>query len=442
MLSLSAACASGPLSQLVRPPSPHEQYVEALREAGLDASALGRDWLTAAMASLESPSEAELPFNEAVFFVPDTPRAAAYRFALTRGRQLAVTATLEGEPAGQLFVDLFRVHEGRPERIASLAPDVGTLSHEVDEDGVFIIRVQPELLRGGRASVVTRTLASLPFPVPSLARRPVESGFGDERDAGRRQHEGIDIFAARGTPVVAVRGGLAQPGTNPLGGTVVWVRDAARGRSYYYAHLESTAITSTQVVKAGTVLGYIGNTGNARNTAPHLHFGIYGDGALDPLPFVAADQDVPTSPSITLTLGGLARVRTRIELRAGADRQAARLATLEADTLLMAFGAVASWLRVELPDGVTGYVGRQGLVAADTPLRRTRSPGGGLLRQRPYDTAAPVASVTAGQQVEVLGRFSDYEFVRLSLGATGWLRRAGSGLEPARQGAPPKRLPR
>jgi hypothetical protein len=53
-----------------------------------------------------------------------------------------------------------------------------------------------------------------------------------------------------------------------------------------------------------------------------------------------------------------------------------------------------------------------------------------------------VASVTAAEQVEVLGLFSDFELVRLSLGATGWLRRAGSGLEPARQGAPPKRLPR
>jgi peptidoglycan LD-endopeptidase LytH len=288
-LVLFSACASGPLSQLVRPPSPHEQYAEGLRQSGLDVTALGSDWLSAATEALQRPSDAALPFNESVFFAPDSPRAAAYRLALPRGRQLTVVATIEGEPPGRLFVDLFRLDdESQPQPIASLAVDASTLTHEVEADGTFLVRVQPELLRGGRVSVVTRTLASLRFPVPSSIARPVESAFGDERDAGRRTHEGIDIFAARGTPVVAVRSGMAEPGTNALGGTVVWLRDADRRLSYYYAHLDTTAITSTQQVEAGTVLGYVGNTGNARTTSPHLHFGIYAGGPIDPLPFVAA----------------------------------------------------------------------------------------------------------------------------------------------------------
>ena len=172
-----------------------------------------------------------------------------------------MTATIEGEPPARLFVDLFRLDDAsQPRHIASLAVDATTLSHEVEADGTFVVRVQPELLRGGRVSVVTRTLASLPFPVPSSMHRPVEIAFGDERDAGRRTHEGIDIFAARGTPVVAVRAGVAQPGTNALGGTVVWLSGADRRLSYYYAHLDTTAITSTQQVDEGTVLGYVGNT--------------------------------------------------------------------------------------------------------------------------------------------------------------------------------------
>ena len=244
-LAVSSACASGPLSQLVRPPSPHDQYADALRESGLDATALGRDWLRAASEVLQRPSEATLPFNEVVFFAPDAPRAAAYRFELARGRRLSVTATIDGEPPARLFVDLFQVDDGGlPQRIASLGGDAAALTHDVDADGAYVVRVQPELLRGGRVSVVTRTLASLPFPVPSSTARPVDSAFGDERDAGRRTHEGIDIFAARGTPVVAVRDGVAQPGTNALGGTVVWLQDGSRRLSYYYAHLDRTAITS------------------------------------------------------------------------------------------------------------------------------------------------------------------------------------------------------
>jgi murein DD-endopeptidase MepM/ murein hydrolase activator NlpD len=425
VLAVSSACASGPLSQLVRPPSPHDQYADALRQSGLDVTALGRDWLNAASEVVQSPSEATLPFNEVVFFAPDTPRAAAYRFELARGRQLSVTATIEGEPPARLFVDLFQVDDGGlPQHISSLDGDAAELTHDVDEGGAYVVRVQPELLRGGRVSVVTRTLAALPFPVPSSAARQVDGAFGDERDAGRRAHEGIDIFAARGTPVVAVRDGVARPGTNALGGTVVWLQDSSRGLRYYYAHLDSTAITARQRVAAGTVLGYVGNSGNARTTDPHLHFGIYAGEPIDPLPFLAADQDVPASPAPTLPLGSLARVQSRrLDLRAGGTPAAARLATLEAGTLLQVSGAVSTWIRVYLPDGTCGYVARQSVVAADTPLQRPRVPAGSVLRQRPLETAAPLGALDLAQQVDVLGRFGDYDFVRTSQGETGWLRR-------------------
>lgn len=427
-LVLASGCASGPLSQLIRPPSPHEQYAERLRQSGLDATALGRDWLTAATEALQRASDAELPFNETVFFAPDTPRAAAYRFALARGRQLSVTATIEGEPPARLFVDLFRLDDqAQPQHIASPALDSATLSHQVESDGVFVVRVQPELLRGGRASVVTRTLASLPFPVPSSTARPIDSVFGDERDAGRRTHEGIDIFAPRGTPVVAVRSGMAQPGTNALGGTVVWLQDAGRRLSYYYAHLDSTAITSTQRVSAGEVLGYVGNTGNARTAAPHLHFGIYAGGPIDPLPFVAADQLEPKPPGVTLPLGGLARVRpARIDLLSGSVGKATRLGTLQRGTMVAVFGAASTRIRVELPDGSHGYLPRDSLVEADTPLQRPRVSAGGVLRQRPLDTATPLGEIAAAQQIEVFGHFGDYDFVRTSNGQTGWLRRAAA----------------
>ena len=137
----------------------------------------------------------------------------------------------ENDAAARLFVDIYRIEPGgAPRRVTSLAPDAATLTYDVDEDAAFVLRLQPELLRGGRYRVVARTLASLPFPVPSLASRPVQSGFGAERDAGRRLHEGIDIFAAAGTPVVAVRPGVARPGTNRLGGNVVWLQEGGSRR--------------------------------------------------------------------------------------------------------------------------------------------------------------------------------------------------------------------
>jgi murein DD-endopeptidase MepM/ murein hydrolase activator NlpD len=93
--------------------------------------------------------------------------------------------------------------------------------------------------------------------------------------------------------VRAVAGGIARTGTNRLGGTVVWVYAPAEGRTFYYAHLDRHAIGGVAMVAAGDVLGYVGNTGNARTTPPHLHFGIYDDGAIDPWPFVQPDQAVP-----------------------------------------------------------------------------------------------------------------------------------------------------
>ena len=126
----------------------------------------------------------------------------------------------------------------------------------------------------------------------------MQSGFGVDRDAGRRQHEGIDIFAPRGTPVVAVVSGIAQPSSNGLGGTVVWLHEPDARRTFYYAHLDRQAFTEPRRVVAGDVIGFVGNTGNARTTAPHLHFGVYDDGPRDPLPYVQPDDVVPPLPRL------------------------------------------------------------------------------------------------------------------------------------------------
>jgi len=103
-------------------------------------------------------------------------------------------------------------------------------------------------------------------------------------------HEGQDIFAPQGTPVLsATEGYIVNIGENNLGGQTVSIVGAG-GRSYYYAHLDSYAphIAEGDYVTKQTVLGYVGTTGNASGTPPHLHFGVYAPGgAMNPLPLLS-----------------------------------------------------------------------------------------------------------------------------------------------------------
>lgn len=127
-------------------------------------------------------------------------------------------------------------------------------------------------------------------PVEGLAVSQLVSTWHAPRSGGRK-HEGADLFAKRGTPVVsAVTGDVWRIGNDRLGGQVVWV--LGEGHTlYYYAHLDHFAegLVEGQHVTRGQTLGFVGNTGNARTTPPHLHFGMYRIGwtglrAEDPVP--------------------------------------------------------------------------------------------------------------------------------------------------------------
>ena len=130
----------------------------------------------------------------------------------------------------------------------------------------------------------------LPVPVDGVRPSAIRNSWGAPRERGR-DHQGIDIFAKRGTPVRSTTDGLVvRLGHNRLGGNVVWVMGPGR-QTHYYAHLsEFGAFKPGDRVLAGDIIGYVGDTGNARGTPHHLHYGVYqfGGGAINPFPLIAA----------------------------------------------------------------------------------------------------------------------------------------------------------
>jgi len=127
--------------------------------------------------------------------------------------------------------------------------------------------------------------------------------FGDSFGAPRMMgtgyehaHQGTDIMAPAGTPLLACeRGIITRMGSDVLGGTKIWVKGES-GTYYYYAHLSAFAegMHDGLVVEAGTVIGYVGDTGNAKGGAPHLHFEIHPDGgpAVNPYPLLKVVDDL------------------------------------------------------------------------------------------------------------------------------------------------------
>ncbi len=138
------------------------------------------------------------------------------------------------------------------------------------------------------------------FPIAGPYNRPLVGTFGAPRMPGTPDahwHQGIDLFAPAGTPLVAAeRGVVTKVGSNRLGGLTVWLHGQS-GTDWYYAHLLAHApdLAAGQVVDAGTLLGYVGNSGNAATTPSHLHLELHPNGAeaVDPFPLlnVIAQRD-------------------------------------------------------------------------------------------------------------------------------------------------------
>ena len=148
--------------------------------------------------------------------------------------------------------------------------------------------------------------SALAMPVVGVYPYDLRNSWGDPRDGGRRKHRGIDIFAPKGTAVIAVSDGIiSYIGDQPKGGHCLWLTTES-GTSFYYAHLDRWAVGLFEgmEVRTGDLLGYVGNTGNAKYTPSHLHFAVnQNDEMVNPYPILTRAAVVKRA-RVAVELGG------------------------------------------------------------------------------------------------------------------------------------------
>lgn len=303
-----------------------------------------------------------LPYRQQGYFHPDKPRALGLQFTAKAGQQLSFTLKRKDGAALPIYADLFKQYQ-TSSPVLSADTASRSFSYDVDEAGTYVLRLQPELFRSGEYSLSVSVGPSLGFPV-SYSKANVGSIWGDDRDAGKRRHEGIDIFAPKLTPAVAAADGyITGLRDGGLGGKTVWLRPDGKDVTLYYAHLDKQLVQEGQRVKAGDVVGLVGNTGNARFTPSHLHFGVYTfKGAIDPLPFV--NRSVKTAPAV-------AEKKLTAQLKLKKAQKAPDGTTLKAATLLVPLAADAKGYLAEAPGGQWLQVPYSAVQTTKEPVGKT-----------------------------------------------------------------------
>lgn len=201
----------------------------------------------------------------------------------------------ESQLVAQLRSDLSRYSSREIARKPSITPSATSARAR---DAEFASRA--------RALFAPLSGTSLRMPVVGILGRDLSDSWHNPRDGGSRLHKGIDIFAPRGTEIVAVSDGIISfIGDQPKGGHCLWLTTES-GVSFFYAHLDRWApgIYEGMEVQTGDLLGFVGNTGNARTTPSHLHFGInQNDEMVNPYPLLA--RAAPSRQArVHTTLGG------------------------------------------------------------------------------------------------------------------------------------------
>ncbi|TXE09479.1 M23 family metallopeptidase [Gelidibacter salicanalis] len=341
-------------TDLITKPSARELYLRTL-----DVNVISETlWNDAFMNAKTNQLQAPIPFVIATQSFKYKAIALAYKINLKKGSvfKLIVEKNID---SGLVFIDLYPFNTDSTlskEPLVSNDWQIDSISYTVERSGVYKVIIQPELRDSLKFTAKMYTQPSFAFPVVGKGNAAIGSRWGVARDGGKRSHEGIDVFAVRGNPVVAATDGVVSfTGEKGLGGKQVWLHNGLWGQSLYYAHLDSIIVTRGARVKRGDTLGLVGNTGNARTTPPHLHFGIYTrSGAINPLPFVEL-QDVPVETHIVAFDSAVTKLKNN-QLRTGPATKFPELMNLPRNHPIVIVGKTHQWYHVKVADSLEGFI--------------------------------------------------------------------------------------
>lgn len=387
--------------------SDKEHYLNQLTKSGIDQTIMGKRWLEAGVNSLENPAHLDIPASVRGAFKSKSVQANAWEMSLQKGATLKVVLRWESQDSSRVFLDIIEA-ETRLEELTATSLD-SMIEFEAAETGLFFIRIQPELLAEGNYELVLEYKSTYAvFPVLGKTSAAIQSFWGVDRDGGRRSHEGIDIFAERGTPVVApVSGVIGSVKETGIGGKQVWLRDTQRGWNLYFAHLDSQTVSIRERVIAGDTLGFVGNTGNAITTSPHLHFGIYSSGAFDPYPVVKDNYTKAVAGDLALEHKMMVVSGSSANLRQGPSTKFESLLQLEAATPVWIESAVGEWYQVRTLTGMKGFLYASLLSAMNTTAI---SESDSYVFRNPFSTPTDSIYLTLDNFVKI-GSHLDFDLI-------------------------------
>lgn len=343
-----------------------EKYEDKLqKDSGKNNPAVNA-WLNAAEYSLNNPLSIPSTYSENGLFSALNPTATSLKVFIKRGQKLEVKLQKIGARNYDVYMDLWQAADSATAASLAYITAADTTSNSIhyiaEKDGYLIVRYQPQISSDGSYSVSLTPTPSFVFPIAASAKSYIGSFWGAGRDGGERKHEGIDIFAPAKSPAVAVADGyITSVSENILGGKVIFMQPDNSNYNVYYAHLHQQMVTQGQRVKAGDIIGLTGNTGNAKSTASHLHFGIYTfSGAIDPLAFVERRKEIAAKPENkalhpVMITSKTTSVYTDLSLLKP-------ITTLNKNVILQAEAFTGNYYRVILPDGRKAFAEAKNLV--------------------------------------------------------------------------------
>ncbi len=358
-----------------------------------------------------------LPFTETGFFDAAKPQARAYRFSVRAGQVLTINGEIKTAVPARLFADVFTWQDDHWKSLVQA--DSGLhIMYEFDKEQMCLLRIQPELLCDTWYSLTIVAQPSLINPVKGASNTSIGSFYGNARDEGKRSHEGIDIFAAKGTPVIAPTDGMVySTANNNLGGKVVWLYDLQRGQTYYFAHLDSQWVTTGKSLKQGDTLGVVGNT------APHLHFGIYRNGSLDPLYYIQTTPAISSMPLDTALKGSVYKVSVKEGLlHTAPEIKSNVLYHYSKGTYVRQVALSKNWSRVVLPEGQQAYIHTNDISPANKGKRLVLKTAD-TLWSATHPEALPMLSLNKEDVVELLAQYEDFNYIKTRQNQYGWIKK-------------------